>query len=164
MNVRLILTLILALVPGCGSSDPRALTDEGAKAWGSGKWEESAQSYEEALAALGSDTTNPEWKRAKLGLIQAHTRTDAAMAKSEFLEFAKEEFERDYGPEKMEAMNQEYRLLGLIDPDLELYRTILDLLESQALIEAQGGVEALHMDRHRLAGRGAASQNVFEQR
>lgn len=49
----------------------------------------------------------------------------------EFLEFAKEEFERDYGPEKMEAMNQEYRLLGLIDPDLELYRTILDLLESQ---------------------------------
>ena len=89
MNVRLILVLALALVPACGSSDPRALTDEGAKAWASGKWEASAKSYEDALAALGSDAANPEWKRAKIGLIQAHTRTDAAKARDEFIDFAK---------------------------------------------------------------------------
>ncbi|MSR63777.1 MAG: hypothetical protein EXS08_15230 [Planctomycetes bacterium] len=89
MNVRLILVLALAFVPACSSSDPRVLTDEGAKAWGSGKWEESAKSYEKALAELGSDTTNPEWKRAKIGLMQAHTRTDAAKARTEFVEFAK---------------------------------------------------------------------------
>jgi len=89
MNTRLILVLALALVPACGSSDPRELTDEGAKAWVAGKWEDSAKSYEKALEVLGSDTANPEWKRAKIGLIQAHTRTDAVKAKSEFLEFAK---------------------------------------------------------------------------
>ncbi len=49
----------------------------------------------------------------------------------EFIEFAKAEFESEYGKEQLEAMNQEYRLLGLMDPDLDLYRAMLDLLESQ---------------------------------
>lgn len=81
--------LLLCLLPACGgSSDPRALTDEGSKALNSGKHEEAAKSFEEALAELGADSANPEWKRAKLGLVQARVRIDAARAKDEFLQFA----------------------------------------------------------------------------
>jgi len=89
MNLRLFAALSLSLAPACGgSSDPRALTDEGSKALNSGKYEDAAKSYESALAKLGNDTANPEWKRAKMGLILARVRTDATRAKDEFLEFA----------------------------------------------------------------------------
>ena len=87
--MRLLVALTLAFVTACGgSSDPRALTDEGSKALNSGHFEDAAKSYGEALAVLGTDTANPEWKRAKLGWIQAQTRIDAVKAKSEFLEYA----------------------------------------------------------------------------
>ncbi len=49
----------------------------------------------------------------------------------EFIEFAKEEFETEYGQEQLNYMNQEHRLLGLMDPDLDLYESMLELLESQ---------------------------------
>ncbi len=49
----------------------------------------------------------------------------------EFIEFAKQEFESEYGAEQLEYMNQEYRLLGLMDPELDLYEAMLELLESQ---------------------------------
>ncbi|RMH05054.1 MAG: hypothetical protein D6702_01370 [Planctomycetota bacterium] len=49
----------------------------------------------------------------------------------EFLDYAKEEFESEYGAEQLAAMAQEYRLLGLMDPDLDLWQAMLDLLQSQ---------------------------------
>ena len=88
MKLRLLFALVLCLVAACGSSDPKALIDEGFNALNSGKYEEAAKSYEKALAALASDTANPEWKRAKMGVIQAHVHIDAARAKNEFLELA----------------------------------------------------------------------------
>jgi len=85
-----LLCIVLCSIAACGEdSDPRALTDEGSKALNSGKYEDAAKSYRKALAELGSDSANPEWKRAKLGLVQAEARLDAAKAKNEFLEYAK---------------------------------------------------------------------------
>jgi tetratricopeptide (TPR) repeat protein len=88
MNARLV-ALFLCFLPACSSSDPRALTDEGSKALNSGKYEEAAESYTKALAEIGSDTANVDWKRAQLGLIQARARLDGARAQTEFLELAR---------------------------------------------------------------------------
>jgi hypothetical protein len=88
MITRLLSVLALCLLSACGASDPAALTDAGAKALNSGKYEEAAKSYEEALAQIGTDTSNPDWLRAKMGLVQALIHTDAARAKSMFLQVA----------------------------------------------------------------------------
>jgi predicted Zn-dependent protease len=81
-------TLALVL-PSCGgSSDPKALTDKGYAELGSGDYPAAVASFEEALAALGTDTGKPEWLRAKMGAIQARTRTDADRAAKEFLDLA----------------------------------------------------------------------------
>lgn len=89
MKLRLLAAVCLFLLPACGGdTDPRALADEGSKALNSGNYAEAARSYEKALAGLGSDTANPEWKRAKLGLIQARVQLDAGRARDEFLELA----------------------------------------------------------------------------
>jgi len=88
MKIRSFAVLLLCLVPACGTSDPTALTNEARSALASGKYEEAAKSYEQALAALGSDTSSPAWKLAKLGLIQARVRIDAPKAKDEFLQLA----------------------------------------------------------------------------
>jgi len=105
MKPRLLATVILLFFSACGgNSDPRALADEGSKALNSGKYEEAAKSYEKALAALGSDTSNPEWKRAKMGLIQARVRIDAARAKDEFLEFA--------GANSSKVSDSDFNLIG----------------------------------------------------
>ncbi|NOT32474.1 MAG: hypothetical protein HOP15_18670 [Planctomycetes bacterium] len=89
MTLRPFAAIALCLLPGCGTSDPRALTDAGSKALNSGKYEDAAESYEKALVQLGQDTAHEDWKRAKMGLIQARTRLDAPRAKNEFIEFAK---------------------------------------------------------------------------
>ena len=39
----------------------------------------------------------------------------------QFIEFAKKEFEADYGMEKFRAMGQAYRLMGLIEPEIALF-------------------------------------------
>src|SRR5437867_11590269 len=90
MPTRSFLAILLCLLPACGGTvGPRALTDAGAKALNSGKYEEAAENYEKALAGLGTDTANPEWKRAKLGVIQARVHLESTKAKKEFLEFAR---------------------------------------------------------------------------
>ena len=89
MKTRTIAALLLSLVSACGgSSDPKVLISEGQRAQASGNYADAAESYEKALAALGSDSSSPEWKRAKLGLIGARVRIDAAKAKDEFLQLA----------------------------------------------------------------------------
>jgi len=87
MNARLTAVLALFLF-ACGSSDPRALIDEGATALNSGKYAEAAASYEKALAALGENKSDAQYKMAKLGHVQAGARLDAASAKTEFLSYA----------------------------------------------------------------------------
>jgi tetratricopeptide (TPR) repeat protein len=90
MMPRLLVAITLCFASSCGgNSDPRVLADAGSKALNSGKYEEAARSYERALAEIGNDQNHPEWKRAKLGLIQAEARLDAPKAKDAFLEYAR---------------------------------------------------------------------------
>lgn len=85
----LITACALAFLASCGGgSDPRALTDEGSKALNSGDYADAVKSYEKALAEIGTDTQNPDWKRAKMGLFQARAQVDGTRAKEEFLQFA----------------------------------------------------------------------------
>lgn len=90
MNVRLVAVLLcVCLLPACGGGgDPQELADAGAEALSSGKYEDAAESYEEALEKIGSDTAHADWKRSKMGWIQAQVRIDATRAKQEFLDFA----------------------------------------------------------------------------
>ena len=61
MKTGLLLTLALLLAPSCGgSSDPKSLTNEGSTALNSGKYSEAEQHFSDALAALGTDSTNPD--------------------------------------------------------------------------------------------------------
>jgi len=81
--------LALTLLSACGgATDPKALTDEGMAALRSKNYPQAVERFDQALAALGSDTSKPEWMRAKMGAIEARTQTDSARAKSEFLELA----------------------------------------------------------------------------
>ncbi len=90
MNPRTLAALALCLASACGgSSDPRALTDEGSKALNSGDHAAAAKSFDAAVAALGDKPSDPDWLRAKLGGIQARTQTDASRAKGDFLELAR---------------------------------------------------------------------------
>jgi len=89
MKTGLLPLLVLLAATSCGgSSDPKALTNEGSTALNAGKYTEAEKSFADALAALGTDSTNPDWMRAQLGLIQARVHTDAARAKDEFLQLA----------------------------------------------------------------------------
>lgn len=49
----------------------------------------------------------------------------------EFIEFAIEDFEQEYGMETFRAMAEAYRLLGLIDPEMDLFETTMELLRGQ---------------------------------
>jgi len=86
----LALALPLALTScGGGSTDPKALTDEGQTALKSAAYEDAAAKFQAALDAMGGDATNPNYARARMGHVQATLRTDAAAAKDEFLAYAK---------------------------------------------------------------------------
>ncbi len=49
----------------------------------------------------------------------------------EFIDFAMKDFDEEYGLDKFAETAEAYRLLGLIDPELDLLQTTLDLLRSQ---------------------------------
>lgn len=86
-STALLLSLAL-LLPACGGSDPAELTHSGNAALGSGDFEGALADFEGALAAIGSDTSHPEYVRAKLGAIEAETKLDPAKAKVDFLKLA----------------------------------------------------------------------------
>jgi TolA-binding protein len=88
-SAALFLPLALAL-PSCGggSSDPKALTDAGYAALGSGDHDEAAEKFAAALDAIGDDRQNVSYARAKMGHVEALMRKDAAAAKDEFLAYA----------------------------------------------------------------------------
>lgn len=85
-----IATLALALLASCGGgSDPKALTSEGYTALQGGRYEVARGDFDKALAAIGTDTSSPDFKRAKMGAIEAQIHLDAGKAKDEFLAYAK---------------------------------------------------------------------------
>lgn len=49
----------------------------------------------------------------------------------DFIEFAIADFEQEYGMENFRAMAEAYRLLGLIDPEIDLFDTTMELLRGQ---------------------------------
>ncbi|MDP6849377.1 MAG: hypothetical protein QGH51_08340 [Planctomycetota bacterium] len=49
----------------------------------------------------------------------------------EFIEFAKKEFESEYGLENLNSMGKAYGLLGLMEPDRDLYQAFLEMLRGQ---------------------------------
>ncbi|MFN0244351.1 MAG: hypothetical protein ACKVWV_15800 [Planctomycetota bacterium] len=79
---------VLCLLAACsGSSDPKALTDQGAAALTSGDARAAAQHFEDALKHM--DAKHPDFLRASMGRCQALARQDAKRAKTDFLALAK---------------------------------------------------------------------------
>ncbi|MBK7642393.1 MAG: hypothetical protein IPJ19_05005 [Planctomycetes bacterium] len=87
MRPSCLLFALLLLLPACGSSDPRALTDEGSSALATGDASAAAASFEKALALLKPG--DPDFARASMGRFQALVRLDPARASTEFLAYAK---------------------------------------------------------------------------
>lgn len=147
MKSFLIAALALSLSACGGASDPKALNEEGSMALGSGKYADAAKSYEKALAALGTDTASPEWKRAKMGWIQAETRIDAAQAKAEFLKYAKEN--------PTQVTDADYSLVASKLGDAEKFEEATELLAAgQVVYPKSTQLDALGKD---LANRAKAS-------
>jgi hypothetical protein len=93
---RVLLAAVLALplalaLHACGgeSSDPKALTDEGYAALGSGQHDDAAAKFDAALDAIGEDRQDVSYVRAKMGHVEATIRSKPAAAKDEFLEYAR---------------------------------------------------------------------------
>jgi hypothetical protein len=76
----------LMLVSCGGNASPAELTNDGYAALGKSDWKGAAGDFDRALAGL--KTTDADYLRAKLGLIEALVHTDAPKAKSEFLALA----------------------------------------------------------------------------
>ena len=81
-----ILVLACLVAAACGSSDPKALTDDGAAALNSGKAKEALADFDRALQHM--DSAHPDFLRASIGRCQALARTDAARAQTDFLALA----------------------------------------------------------------------------
>ena len=85
MRQRLFLLLTpLALLAACGGggSDPGAATDAGYKALGTGDYASAESEFDSALAAIGEDTSHPQYVKAKLGSITAACKTDPKRAET----------------------------------------------------------------------------------
>jgi len=71
-----------------GSSDPKALNDDGYQKISANDYEGAKSDFEAAAAALAGNTADPQYKSAKLGLVETLAHTNAAKAKTEFLALA----------------------------------------------------------------------------
>jgi len=88
MHTTWIACLLLTALASC-SADPKSLTDAGYANLGKGQNEAALSEFEQALAEIGSDTTDPNWLRAAIGSCQARAHVDAKRAKEEFLALAR---------------------------------------------------------------------------
>ena len=86
-HLALALALALAACTG-GSSDPKALNDDGYQKISANDYEGAKSDFQAAATALESDTANPQYKSAKLGLVEALAHLDAAKAQKEFMTLA----------------------------------------------------------------------------
>ena len=81
------LSLIAPSVTSCGGeATPAENVQAGSTALGKSDWKAARESFDKALATL--PTTDPAYKRAKLGLIEALIQLEPEKAKSEFLAYA----------------------------------------------------------------------------
>lgn len=77
--------LVLVALPACGSSDPKELTSDGYTALNSGRFRAALTDFEDALAAIGTDTAHAEYIHARLGRVEARIRIDPEAAREDFL-------------------------------------------------------------------------------
>lgn len=84
----LLLFLTLAACGGAGR-DPAQLTTKGNQALGSGELATAQGYFDQAIEVIGGDTSHPEYMRAHMGAIEAHTKTDPDRAVADFLTLAK---------------------------------------------------------------------------
>ncbi|MEW6070997.1 MAG: hypothetical protein AB1726_00190 [Planctomycetota bacterium] len=71
-----LLSLLPLLAGSCGGgADPAELTDEGSRCIGQDDYAGARAAYDEALAAIGEDTAHPEYLPARLGAVEARTKT-----------------------------------------------------------------------------------------
>lgn len=81
--------LVAALAAACGgASDPVALADRGQVALSAGRADDAAAAFEDALAAIGTDTAHPKYFAAKLGLIEALAASNGPRAQGDLLALA----------------------------------------------------------------------------
>ncbi len=85
--IQSLLPLLLLAAVACGKSDPKTLTDEGAKALNSGDATKAVAAFDEALASMGPE--HADFLRASVGRCEALARTDPPRAKTDFLALAK---------------------------------------------------------------------------
>lgn len=83
--LRPLLGLVFLVLAACSSSDPRVLTDQGAKALGTGDAKGAVASFDKALARL--EPQSPDFLRASMGRFQALARLEPTRTKNEFLAF-----------------------------------------------------------------------------
>ena len=84
----LLASLALALASCGGAADPAGLNSEGYAALGSGNYEAAAGHFQSALDALGTNTSDAQYERAMLGLIDANAHVDPDAAQADFLAYA----------------------------------------------------------------------------
>ncbi len=90
MRTASLLLASLALFASCGgSADPAELTKSGEKALGTNDFAGALTSFQGALDAIGDDTSNAMYARAKLGSFEALAPTDATRATKDLMAFQK---------------------------------------------------------------------------
>jgi hypothetical protein len=113
------LPLVLAACGG-GSADPKAATDAGYAALGSGDAQTAVDHFAEALGAL--EPTDPGYKRARMGEIEAKIGLAPDAAASSFLEYSKSQ------PEQLEP--GDYRKVGVQLSDRKALKAAVDVLDA----------------------------------
>jgi hypothetical protein len=148
-----LLWISLALLSACGGKDPKALTEAGYDALGASDYGSAAAAFEGALGEIGSDTANPHFLRAKLGLIEARIRIDAAAAKREFLDLAASMPSRitdkdfSYFGQKFATASEYMAAVEVLDAGMKVHaespalQQLVDLIKTSA--EKAGDTDAL---------------------
>ena len=85
----LLLALPLVLTACGGSSDPKALVDEGRQAMASQNYAEAQTKFQAAVDAIGGDAAHANFEQAHRQLIAATAHVDAGQAKTMLMDFMK---------------------------------------------------------------------------
>lgn len=129
------------VLPACGPSDPRALTDEGSSALASGDAKGAQASFEKALAVLKPG--EPDFARASMGRFQALVRSEPARARDEFLAYAKTQgaavSEADYGTLVGEFLRREHTVeaIDVMDAGVKSFPKSEAMLAIRKKVEEQ---------------------------
>lgn len=120
-SIGLLALSIPLVLAGCGgSADPKAATDAGYAALGSGDAQAAVDHFAEALGAL--KPTDPGYKRARMGEIEAKVGLAPEAAAGSFLEYSKTQ------PEQLEA--GDYRKVGVQLSDRKALKAAVDVLDA----------------------------------